>query len=85
MKKKQPLVTTKEVLELKNTKALLAYLNKLQRCEESFDLSDMDVNLDLIDDEKIYFKQTDKWRIAFKNVKSLLEKSEHIDKKSSKY
>jgi hypothetical protein len=79
MKKKQPLVITQEALELKNTKALIAYLNKLQRCEESFDLSDMDVNLDLIDKEKIYFKQTEKWQTAYKNVKSILKNREHIE------
>jgi hypothetical protein len=85
VKKKQPLVITKEALDLKNTKELLAYLNKLQRCEESFDLSDMNVNLDLIEEEKIYFKQTEKWEIAYKNVKSLLENREHIERKTSKY
>jgi hypothetical protein len=80
MKKHLPLVITKEDLASKDTKALLTYLSKLQKCEDSFDLSDMDVNLDLFDDEKIYFKQIDKWQTAFKNVKSILANREHIEK-----
>lgn len=85
MKKKLPSIISKEALAQKNTKALLAYLSKLQRCEESYDLSDMNVNLDLIDEDKIYFKQTEKWQTAYKNVKSILQNRAHIQKKTPKY
>ena len=85
MKNKLPSTITKEALAQKNTKALLAYLSKLQRCEESYDLSDMDVNLDLIDEDKIYFKQTEKWQTAYTHVKSILENRAHIQKKTPKY
>lgn len=78
MKNRKLLIITKEALEEKNTKALLGYLKRLQQCEESFAVSDMDVNLDLIEDEHIYFKETDKWIIAFMTVKSILANREHI-------
>jgi hypothetical protein len=80
MKKRKPRIISKEELEKKNTKELLGYLNKLHKCEESFEASDMDINLDLTEEEIIYFKQTEKWRIAYNRVKSILSKREHIGK-----
>ena len=80
MKKKKPRILSKEELEKKNTKELIGYLKKLRRCEESFDASDMDTNLDLIEKEVIYFKQTEKWQTAYKLVKSILNEREHIEK-----
>jgi hypothetical protein len=78
MKNKKLLIIAQEVLEKKNTKALLGYLKRLQQCEESFAVSDMDVNLDLIEDEHIYFKETDKWKTTFTMVKLILANREHI-------
>ena len=63
-----------EILEKKNTKELLGYLNKLHKCEESYELSDLDTNLDLLDNETIYFKNTHKWKNAYSNVKLILNK-----------
>ena len=80
MKKKRPSIISEERLKQKHTKELLAYLKRLQQCEESFELSDMEVNLDLINVDVIYFKQTEKWRHAFKLVKAILKDREHIEK-----
>ena len=65
----------------KGTKELLGYLKRLQQCEESFDLSDMEINIDLKDAETIYFKQTKKWKEAYENVKTILDGREHIANK----
>jgi hypothetical protein len=43
-KKKTAILYSAEVLKKKNTKELLGYLKALQQCEESFELSDMDIN-----------------------------------------
>jgi hypothetical protein len=80
MKRKKLSLISREILEKKNTKELLGYLKKLQKCEESFSVSDMDVNLDLTDEKAIYFKETDKWKTAFSMVKSILANREHIKK-----
>ena len=78
-KRKKIKIVSIEVLQKKGTKELLGYLKSLQKCEESFDLSDMDENIDLIDLQNIYFKQTEKWRSAYNNVKSILKNREHIN------
>ena len=77
-KRKLPRVLPKEELEKKGTKELLGYLKRLWQCEESFMISDMDENIDLVDEETIYFKQTEKWRIAYNDVKSILAGREHV-------
>ncbi|MGK0364159.1 MAG: hypothetical protein ACI85O_001215 [Saprospiraceae bacterium] len=79
-KRKRPKVLTIEELEKKGTKELLGYLKRLHRCEESFELSDMDENPELSDVETIYFKQTEKWRTAYIDAKSILETRKHIEK-----
>jgi hypothetical protein len=78
MKNKKLLIIPKEALEKKNTKSLLGYLKRLQQCEESFAVSDMDVNVDLIENEHIYFKETNKWNTTFTIVKSILANRENI-------
>ena len=78
MKKRLPKVS-KEELNKKSTKELLGYLSKLHKYEESFSASDMDIDLDLNDNEIIYFKQTEKWRTAYQKVKSILDKRENIN------
>lgn len=81
MAKKKPLkVLSKEELESKSTKELLGYLKRLNQCQESFELSDLDVNIDLTDSSFIYFKQTTKWKAAYDIVKVILKKREHIEK-----
>lgn len=78
MKRKLPILLTSEELEGKETRALLGYLKRLQKCELSFEHSDMDVNPDLDDEMTIYFKQTHKWKTAYNRVKSILDSREHI-------
>jgi hypothetical protein len=80
MKNRKLSVISEEELEKKNTKALLSYLNKLHRCVESFSKSDMEIDPDLIETDNIYFKQTEKWKTAYKTVKSILETREHVKK-----
>ena len=79
MKKRLPKLIDIDELDKKSTRELLGYLKKLHKCEESFSASDMDIDLDLVDNEIIYFKQTEKWRTAYQNVKSILDKREHIE------
>ena len=78
--KRLPKVLKFEELEKLNTKRLLGYLKLLQQCEESFDQSDQDVNTDLANLDTIQFKQTEKWRLAYKQVKSILKDRSHIEK-----
>jgi hypothetical protein len=77
-KRKLPAVITKEELEKKSTKELLGYLKNLQRCEESVELSDQGINRDETDPETIYFKQSKKWKTAYRTVKTILAAREHI-------
>ncbi len=77
-KKKKPLVLSKLELAKKDTRALLDYLKKLRHCEESFESSDMIENPDLTDNSTIYFKQTDKWKKAYSDVKSILDQRENL-------
>ena len=78
-KRKLPKVFSIEELEKKGTKELLGYLKRLRRCEESFQLSDIDINPDLTNAEVIYFKQSERWRAAYKNVKAILEIRKHVN------
>lgn len=67
-------------LEAMPTKSLLARLRKLQMCEQSLQFSDR--NLDRIPNpEQIEFKDTDKWVVAYQQLKSILDKREHLSKK----
>ncbi len=78
-KKRKPETIDFETLEKMNTKLLLSYLKKLHQCEESFELSDWDENPDLTDDSVIYFKNTDKWKTTYRNVKLILKDRENIN------
>ncbi|MEM8763468.1 MAG: hypothetical protein AAGD88_06640 [Bacteroidota bacterium] len=80
-KKKKPIILTRSELEKKGTKELLGYLKRLYHCEESFEESDLIENPDLLDDSTIYFKQTEKWKTAYFNVKSVLSEREHVDQR----
>lgn len=78
-KKKNPKVMNLSELESKGTKELLGHLKRLQRCEESSENSDLTEN-DYLDDDLIYFKNTEKWKIAYSNVKTILNNREHMEK-----
>lgn len=82
-KKKNPSVINKELLNKKGTKEILGYLKRLHQCEERFEDSDININEDLIDDHTIYFKETEKWKTAYQNVKSILSNREHIEKRKN--
>ncbi|WP_405368190.1 hypothetical protein [Nonlabens sp. Asnod2-A12] len=83
-KRKKPIVLSIIELEKKGTKELLGYLTKLRRCEETLEKSDFITNPELLDDSIIYFKQTDKWKIAYHNVKVILDQRENIDRTNNK-
>ncbi|WP_055437645.1 hypothetical protein [Lacinutrix algicola] len=77
-KKSKPIVLSIPEMEKKRTKELLGYLKRLHKCEESFELSDLTENPDLTDESKVYFKQTEKWKTGYRNVKSILKNRENI-------
>ena len=79
-KKKKPNVVKKDLLNKKDTRELLGYLKRLQKCEESFQVSDMQINIDLTDDNTIYFKETVKWINAYLDVKDILSNRENFEK-----
>ncbi|WP_226649562.1 hypothetical protein ACJJID_11535 [Microbulbifer sp. CnH-101-G] len=64
-------------LEALSTKRLLAYLRRLQRCEESIELSDWQ-------EDKvsplggIVFKSSDEWKTQYNLVKAVLAKRPNI-------
>ncbi|WP_444937084.1 hypothetical protein ACJJIW_08260 [Microbulbifer sp. JMSA004] len=65
-------------LEALSTKRLLAYLHRLQQCEESIELSDLQ------EDKSspfggIVFKSSDKWKTQYNLVKAVLAKRPNID------
>ncbi len=81
--KRLPKVLGIEELKKLNTKRLLNYLKLLHKCEESFEKSDSDENIDLTNDNFIQYKQTEKWKLAYQNVKLILSEREHIEKKKA--
>lgn len=78
-KKTKPIVLTIPEMEKKGTKELLGYLKRLHKCEESFESSDLTENPDLSDKSKIYFKQTEKWKTGYENVKFVLKNRENME------
>ena len=77
-KNRKPNVLSIDELEKMNTKQLLAYLHKLHTCEESFEKSYMINNPEKKNKKTIYYKQSDNWKQAYKNVKEILKTREHI-------
>lgn len=66
-------------LETLSTKQLLGRLKRLHQCEESLAMSDRD----LADDTgRIEFKQSSEWVSAFRDVKQVLSRREHVPGKS---
>jgi hypothetical protein len=62
------------------TKRLLARLNCLQQCEESFGLSDRDRN-EQSTTGRIEFKDTPEWQEAYEQLKGVLANREHVPRK----
>jgi hypothetical protein len=78
-KKPKPTILTMQEMEKKGTKELLGYLKRLHKCEESFESSDLTENPDTSDNFMIYFKETKKWKTAYRNVKFILRHRENIE------
>ena len=62
-------------LETLPTKRLLARLKQLHQCEESLSLSDRGER----DVSAAMFKDSPEWIAAYKQIKQLLAKREHVD------
>ena len=65
-------------LEALSTKQLLGRLRRLHECEESLALSDRDA---ADRSECIEFKQSPEWIAAFRDVKRVLSRREHVPRK----
>lgn len=78
--KRLPKVMKNEYLKNLNTKRLLSYLKLLHKCEASFEESDFDINPDLKKENTIQFKNTEKWKLVYQNVKLILNERENIKK-----
>jgi hypothetical protein len=65
-------------LEALSIKQLLGRLRRLHECEVSLALSDRDV---ADDSGRIEFKQSTEWVLAFRDVKQVLSRREHVPKK----
>jgi len=66
-------------LEKLNTSRLLKYLKHLNQCEESIDKSDLELCESESAEGIIQFKDSQIWNLAYTNVKSILDKREHIE------
>ncbi|MBC7881252.1 MAG: hypothetical protein H7Y37_07950 [Anaerolineae bacterium] len=80
MKRKKIFPVPLSKLEAFSTKQLLARLTYLNKCEESLDLCDRQSNDDFTSDEfeRIEFKQSPEWVLAFQDVKQVLSGREHV-------
>lgn len=65
-------------LEASSTKQLLGRLKQLHQCEESLALSDRGV---ADDSGRIEFKQSPEWIAAFRDMKQVLSRREHVPRK----
>ncbi|GLR69402.1 hypothetical protein [Agaribacter marinus] len=64
-------------LEQLNTQRVLAYLDKLNRCEDSLSKSDLDEeNIEQV--HGIIFKDSEEWQAQYRLVKSVLENRPNI-------
>ena len=78
--KRLPKLLKLEELERLNTKRLLNYLKLLHQCEASFEESDQYEKSALDEADRIEFKESENWKLAYSRVKSILKKREHIEK-----
>jgi hypothetical protein len=74
---------TVEDLRRMNTRALLARLERLRRCEESLDASDLSPG-EVESVAGILFKSTPEWSQAFAELKEELATREHVPRRSAK-
>lgn len=63
------------------TRALLARLKRLHWCEERRDLSDITDEELCSTEGKILFKDSDIWKQAYDDLKTILEGREHVRRK----
>ena len=70
---------TKLDLERLDTKRLLAYLKKLNHCEESFEKSDW-CSEDIAGIKGIVFKESSEWTEMHSLVKQVLAKRENVER-----
>ena len=77
MKRRLIVLMTAEELERLPTKRLLARLEQLRQCEESAALSDAD---DTSGTSDVVFKDTPQWSSAYKQLKEILARREHVAK-----
>ena len=63
------------------TRALLARLKRLHWCEEKRGLSDITDNEICASEGKILFKDSDIWRQAYDDLKTILAGREHVRRK----
>jgi hypothetical protein len=84
MKKKSRKLHPMSVSELQKlpTKRLLARLKRLHICEECFESSDR-VGIYENLDNLIEFKNTSEWKTEYQNIKEILAKREHIERKTA--
>lgn len=77
MKRKRIFSIPAAELEALSTTQLLGRLKRLRECEESLALSDRDV---ADDSGSIEFKQSPEWISAFRDVKQVLSRREHVSR-----
>ncbi len=63
------------------TRALLARLKRLHWCEERRDLSDLTDEEVYACESKILFKNSDLWKQAYGDLKTILASREHVRRK----
>lgn len=77
--KKALAVVSLSELSTQPTRALLARLQKLRWCEDHPDLSDYTKEELQSVEDKIFFKSDEKWKTAYRDLKSILDEREHIE------
>jgi len=71
----------REELEQMTTGALLARLKRLRWCEDDQEWSDLTEEEVSSVSQLILFKSEDTWKTAFSEVKEVLSRREHADRK----
>ncbi len=74
----------RDELSTQSTPALLARLQKLRRCEERHELSDLTDEEVRACEGRILFKNSDVWQQAYADLKTILADREHVPRKKSK-
>jgi len=69
----------KKELEGLSTERLLAYLKKLQRCEEDISKSDFSTQ-EVKQLEGVIFKSSPEWKSLYKTVKAVLSTRDNVNK-----